>query len=51
MARESDRGLSGEAVTLLSGGEVPDSVYVEVCRRFSAKEIAGLSFAVAEMNA
>jgi len=40
-----------EAVTLLTGGDVPDNVYAEVCVQFSTKEIADLSFAVAEINA
>jgi AhpD family alkylhydroperoxidase len=40
-----------EAVTLLTGGDVPDNVYTEACGQFSTKEIADLSFAVAEINA
>ena len=40
-----------EALTHLSGGDVPDTVYAEVCEQFAAKEIADLSFAVAEINA
>lgn len=39
-----------EALTLLSGREVPDSVYDEVCRQFTAKEIAELAFAVVEIG-
>lgn len=40
-----------EAVTALVGGEVPEAVYNEACQHFSAREIADLSFAVAEINA
>lgn len=40
-----------ESMTLLVGGEVPDAVYAQVSARFSSKEIADLSFAVAEINA
>jgi AhpD family alkylhydroperoxidase len=40
-----------ESMTHLSGGEVADDVYAQVCAQFSTKEIADLSFAVAEINA
>jgi len=40
-----------EVVTLLADGDVPDNVYTEARTRFSTKEIAGLAFAVAEINA
>jgi len=40
-----------ESLTLLKGGDVPDDVYAEVCAHFSTKEVADLSFAVAEINA
>jgi AhpD family alkylhydroperoxidase len=40
-----------EALTHLTGGDVPDRVYAEVCEQFTTKEIADLSFAVAEINA
>jgi len=40
-----------EALTQLTGGDVSDAVYTEVCRHFSEKELADLSFAVAEINA
>nr|WP_068432842.1 carboxymuconolactone decarboxylase family protein [Magnetospirillum sp. XM-1]CUW39025.1 conserved protein of unknown function\ len=40
-----------EALTHLSGGDVPDGVYAEALRHFSEKEVADLSFAVAEINA
>lgn len=40
-----------EALTHLTGGDVPDEVYSELRRHFSEKEAADLSFAVAEINA
>ena len=40
-----------EALTHLTGGDVSDVVYAEVCEQFTTKEIADLSFAVAEINA
>jgi AhpD family alkylhydroperoxidase len=40
-----------EAVTALVGGEVPEAVYNEASQHFSPREIADLSFAVAEINA
>jgi alkylhydroperoxidase family enzyme len=43
--------LGGGGVTLLTGGDVPDNIYAEVSSQFSTKEIADLSFAIAEINA
>jgi AhpD family alkylhydroperoxidase len=40
----------GEALTQLSGGDVPDQVYEPLTAHFSTKEIADLSLAVAEIN-
>jgi alkylhydroperoxidase family enzyme len=40
-----------EAVTRLTGGDVSDDVYAETRRHFPDKEVADLSFAVAEINA
>jgi AhpD family alkylhydroperoxidase len=40
-----------EAVTLLSDGHVPDSVYERVRPHFSEKELADLNFAVIVINA
>ena len=40
-----------EALTQLTGGDVSDAVYAEVQQHFSEKEVADLSFAVAEINA
>jgi AhpD family alkylhydroperoxidase len=40
-----------ESLTYLTGGDVPDHVYEQVRNQFSIEEIAGLSFAVAEINA
>ena len=40
-----------ESMTSLANGDVPDHVYEQVCDQFSTKEIADLSFAVAEINA
>jgi AhpD family alkylhydroperoxidase len=40
-----------ESMTRLADGGVPDDIYTQVCAQFSTKEIADLSFAVAEINA
>ena len=40
-----------ESLTLLAGGQVADDVYKQMCEQYSTKEIADLSFAVAEINA
>ncbi len=40
-----------EAVTLVTNGHVPDSVYEEVRPHFSEKELADLTFAIATINA
>jgi AhpD family alkylhydroperoxidase len=40
-----------EALTRLTGGDVSDAVYAEVRQHFSEKEVADLSFAIAEINA
>ncbi len=40
-----------EALTHLTGGDVSDDVYAGMCQHFSEKEVADLSFAVAEINA
>ena len=40
-----------EALTHLTDGDVSDEVYAQVCELFTTKEIADLSFAVAEINA
>lgn len=40
-----------ESMTSLVGGDVPDHVYDQACEQFTTKEIADLSFAVAEINA
>ena len=40
-----------ESMTQLPGGDVPDHIYEQACEQFSVKEIADLSFAVAEINA
>jgi AhpD family alkylhydroperoxidase len=40
-----------EAVTLVANGHVPDAVYEEACKRFSEKELADLTLAVATINA
>jgi AhpD family alkylhydroperoxidase len=40
-----------ESMTHLKDGDVPDSIYEPLCQQFSTKEIADLSFAVAEINA
>lgn len=39
-----------EAVTLVSQGQVPDSVYEEVKKSFSDEEIANLTFAIVTIN-
>jgi AhpD family alkylhydroperoxidase len=40
-----------EAVTLITNGHVPDSVYEEVRQYFSEKELSDLTLAVAAINA
>jgi AhpD family alkylhydroperoxidase len=40
-----------EALTRLTGGDVSDEVYAGMRQHFSEKEVADLSFAVAEINA
>jgi AhpD family alkylhydroperoxidase len=40
-----------ESLTRLEGGDVPDAVYDAACAQFTTREIADLSFAVAEINA
>ena len=40
-----------EALTQLTGGDVPDEIYAEMGRQFSDKEVGDLSFAIAEINA
>jgi AhpD family alkylhydroperoxidase len=40
-----------EALTRLTGGDVSDAVYTEIRQHFSEKEVADLSFAIAEINA
>jgi len=40
-----------EALTRLTGGDVSNEVYIEMRQHFSEKEVADLSFAVAEINA
>lgn len=40
-----------EAVTLITNGHVPDSVYENVRRQFNEKEISDLTLAVAAINA
>ena len=40
-----------EALTRLTGGAVSDAVYTDVRQHFSEKEVADLSFAIAEINA
>ena len=40
-----------EALTCLTAGDVPDAVYDEMRRNFSEKDVADLSFAIAEINA
>ncbi len=40
-----------EALTRLTGGDVSDAVYTEIRLHFSEKEVADLSFAIAEINA
>jgi AhpD family alkylhydroperoxidase len=50
-ARERAALAWAESLTRLTGGEVSDDVYNQICSQFSTKEIADLSFAVAEINA
>ncbi len=40
-----------EAVTLITNGHVPDSVYEEVRPHFTEKELSDLTLAVATINA
>ena len=40
-----------ESMTHLVGGDVPDHIYEQARDQFSTKELADLSFAVAEINA
>jgi len=40
-----------EALTRLTGGDVSDEVYAGMRKHFSEKEVADLSFAIAEINA
>ena len=40
-----------ESLTRLAEGDVSDEVYAEMRKHFSEKEVADLSFAVAEINA
>ena len=40
-----------ESVTYLIDGDVPDDIYDQACDQFSTREIADLSFAIAEINA
>lgn len=40
-----------ESMTYLTNGDVPDQIYEQACEQFSEKELADLSFAVAEINA
>ena len=40
-----------EAVTLITDGHVPDSLYEEVRARFSEKELCDLTLALAAINA
>jgi len=50
-ARERAALAWAEALTRLSGATVSDEVYAQLEAQFSPKEIADLSFAVAEINA
>lgn len=50
-ARERAALAWAESMTNLKDGDVPDSVYEPLSQQFSIKEIADLSFAVAEINA
>ena len=50
-ARERAALAWTEALTLVTQGHVPDSVYEEVRKQFSEKEIADLSLAVTTINA
>lgn len=40
-----------ESSTHLTGDGVPDHIYEQMCNQFSTREIADISFAVAEINA
>ena len=40
-----------EAVTMVTNGHVPDSIYEDVRRHFSEKELADLTLALAAINA
>lgn len=40
----------GEALTYLAGNHVDDAVYAQLCEHFTPKEIADLSFMIAEIN-
>jgi AhpD family alkylhydroperoxidase len=50
-ARERAALAWAESMTHLTGGDVPDAIYEQVHSQFTVKEIADLSFAVAEINA
>jgi len=50
-ARERAALAWAESMTNLKDGDVPDSIYEPLSQQFSIKEIADLSFAVAEINA
>ena len=49
--KESAALAWAESLTRLTGGDVSDEVYAEMRQHFSEKEVADLSFAVAEINA
>ncbi|HJU70805.1 MAG TPA: carboxymuconolactone decarboxylase family protein [Paucimonas sp.] len=49
-ARERAALAWAEAVTALSGQEVPDAVYDQVKKHFSPQEIANLTLCIAEIN-
>ena len=48
---DQERAALAESMTYLIHGDVPDHIYEQACEQFSVKEIADLSFAVAEINA
>jgi AhpD family alkylhydroperoxidase len=50
-AREQAALAWADALTRLADGDVPDSIYGQASAHFSAKELADLSLAVAEINA
>lgn len=50
-AKEKAALAWAEGMTVLKDGDVPDAVYEQVCAQFTPREIADLSFAVAEINA